>query len=412
MISKGSSFYLGRQTILNRRQDICGYELLFRSSDSNKAVIHDNMMATASVIHYAFTELGLNKALGKHKGFINIDQSFIYDELIDLLPSNQIGIELIGKFDNQEKLIERLNHLKNLGFTLTIDDFTDYESNKNILPLADIIKLDAITINEEVIAHYVKTLKTLYPKLQICAKRVGDREQAQRLYDMGIDLFQGFFFGQPEIISGRNFNPSEQAVIKLINLLNDNSDIDNLEKVFKMAPDLLISLLKLVNTASYNKNMPIKSITQAIIMLGTKQLRRWLQVLLFNMHKEKDPFSAPLLQIAAVRGFMLEKMTAAAGGEPHDQDIGFITGILSLINVLTGTPMQIVVQEFHLENIAKDALLNREGVLGQFLSIIEGLEQGNVNIPDNVLSEFPALTPERINKIQSEAIAMADDLLI
>lgn len=412
MISKGSSFYLGRQTILNRRQDIYGYELLFRSSDSNKAIIQDNMMATASVIHYAFTELGLNKALGKHKGFINIDQSFIYDELIDLLPQEQIGIELIGKFDNQEKLIERLTHLKQLGFTLTIDDFTDYDSNKNILPLADIIKLDAITINEEIIAHYVKTLKTLHPKLQICAKRVGDREQAQRLYNMGVDLFQGFFFGQPEIITGRNFNPAEQSVIKLINLLNNNADIDDIEKVFKMSPDLLISLLKLVNSAAYNRNMPIKSITQAIIMLGTKQLQRWLQVLLFNMYKEKDPFSTPLLHIAAVRGIMLEKITAVAGGEPHDQDIGFITGILSLLNVLTGTSMQTIVQEFHLDDVAKDALLNRDGVLGEFLTIIEGLEQGNIQIPDNIISNFPALTPEKINKIHIEAIGVAEGLLI
>ena len=72
MSNQHQEFFLGCQPILDRRQSICAYELLFRSSQSNAADILDDLQASASVISYAFGDLGIGSSLGKGKCFINV----------------------------------------------------------------------------------------------------------------------------------------------------------------------------------------------------------------------------------------------------------------------------------------------------------------------------------------------------
>jgi c-di-GMP-related signal transduction protein len=65
MVNQQHEIFLGCQPILDRRQSICAYELLFRSGQSNSAEILDDLQASASVISYAFGDLGISSSLGK-----------------------------------------------------------------------------------------------------------------------------------------------------------------------------------------------------------------------------------------------------------------------------------------------------------------------------------------------------------
>ena len=56
--------FLGRQPILDREQRLHAYELLFRSGSRNFAEVTDGVQATATVIANAFSELGIEAALG------------------------------------------------------------------------------------------------------------------------------------------------------------------------------------------------------------------------------------------------------------------------------------------------------------------------------------------------------------
>lgn len=68
--------FIGRQPILDRNHDMFAYELLFRSGNKqNSASVSDDLTATASVISTAFADLGVERALGPYKGFINCDAS-------------------------------------------------------------------------------------------------------------------------------------------------------------------------------------------------------------------------------------------------------------------------------------------------------------------------------------------------
>jgi c-di-GMP-related signal transduction protein len=64
--------YLGRQPILDRRSDVVGYELLFRSSLANFCDASDATTATSQVIVNAVLGVGLDRLLGGKQVVVDV----------------------------------------------------------------------------------------------------------------------------------------------------------------------------------------------------------------------------------------------------------------------------------------------------------------------------------------------------
>ncbi len=97
-------YFLGRQPILDRNQRIAGFELLFRASDVSYADIDDHSMASATVILNALTEFGIGEILGKYKGFFNVDSEMLMSDHLELLPREQVVIELLETIEVTESV--------------------------------------------------------------------------------------------------------------------------------------------------------------------------------------------------------------------------------------------------------------------------------------------------------------------
>jgi EAL and modified HD-GYP domain-containing signal transduction protein len=87
--------FLGRQPILDRKQNLAAFELLFRSGHFNGATIEDDVSASATVINHAFTELGVEAVLGKHPGYINLSAPLLMSDVIELLPRSKVVLEIL-----------------------------------------------------------------------------------------------------------------------------------------------------------------------------------------------------------------------------------------------------------------------------------------------------------------------------
>jgi EAL and modified HD-GYP domain-containing signal transduction protein len=57
--------------------------------------------------------------------------------------------------------------------------------------------------------------------------------------------------------------------------------------------------------------------------------------------------------------------------------MAFITGVLSLVDALFQAPLENILNDFNLSEEINGALLNRDGVLGKLVCVIETLEQEN-----------------------------------
>ena len=138
------NIFLARQPILDRDQRIVAYELLFRAGNTIGAAVTDDMQATASVIHHAFSEMGVQTVLGAQLGFINVSAEMLLSDMIELLPRAQVVLELLETIHVDDAIIERCRALKQRGFTLALDDFVFDESYRPLLMLVDIIKVDLL----------------------------------------------------------------------------------------------------------------------------------------------------------------------------------------------------------------------------------------------------------------------------
>jgi EAL and modified HD-GYP domain-containing signal transduction protein len=200
---------------------------------------------------------------------------------------------------------------------------------------------------------------------------------AAGLQALGVSLFQGYHFARPASLGVQRADPRKLAVLDLIAKLSGDEDDPVIEESFKSNPALALELLKLVNSAAYSLKTRIRSIKHAFAILGRKQLARWMQVLLFASDGDAAP--SPLMELALRRARFMEFVLTyrTHQGSTVLQDEAYMTGLLSLVDVLLGWPMDACIKHLNLADEIGAALLQREGTLGHLIDLCEALEAAN-----------------------------------
>lgn len=397
--------YLGRQPILDQQQQLLAYELLFRNGQANFADVTDGVAATATVISNAFTELGVGDALGDNLGFINVDEHFLFSELLELLPTHSVVLEILETVPPSAEVIARCQELKDKGYTLALDDFIHITPEyAELLTLADIIKVDIQPLSEAELRALAIQLKP-YGK-RLLAEKVDSREQMELCRSLGFDLFQGYYFAKPTIIAGKKLDHSQLALMRLMGLLLADADTAELEAALKPEPGLIVNLLRLTNSAGSGTLVRITSLKHAITVLGRRQLQRWLQLLLFASGKHGSTRN-PLLQLAATRGRLMELLAGAMKKEGSFSDEAFMVGIMSLMPTLLSLPIEEIIAPLPISLRAQEALRDNKGELGELLQLAIASESGTPESVAPFLLALPRITLPAFNHAIAEALTWA-----
>lgn len=397
--------FLGRQPILDRRQGLVAFELLFRNSHRNSAQVVDDTLATATVVANAFSELGLGNALGCLRAYINVDANFLLDDALELLPPEQVTLEVLETVVATPEVVARATALRERGFEIAIDDLAAADDPRlPLLATTNVVKIDLAAVPAVHLPALVTHLRHTDANLRLLAEKIDSAAQLAHCQQIGFDLYQGFYFARPAIITGRRLDNAKIVLLKLLAQIQDDVETTVLEQSFKQAPGLSINLLRLVNSVATGLPVRISSLRHAITVLGRRQLQRWLQLLLYTDPSGKANLDDPLLQLAATRGRIMELIAAhQAKGDERLSDQAFMVGVLSLTPALFNIPMAQVLGQVALAAPICDALLSGKGRLGQFLSVVEAMEQDDPTALGDPLRELPTLRPE----ILSAALAVA-----
>lgn len=150
------------------------------------------------------------------KDFIYID---IYEYFVKLvekynIPPRRLNLEItessiLLNFEKQVVLIEKL---RDYGFRVEMDDFGSGYSSFNLLKdiSFDILKIDMEFLKEtknpersvQILHSIVKLSKRL--SMPVISEGVETKEQVELLSEIGVDLYQGFYFSEP--IKVEDFN--------------------------------------------------------------------------------------------------------------------------------------------------------------------------------------------------------------
>lgn len=175
----------------------------------------------------------------------------------------------------------------------------------------------------------------------------------------------------------RDLAPMEASVIRLLGLLSRNADVADVTTIIKRDPAIKYNLLRYLNSAklclaAYGG---FRSFEQATMLLGYRQLSRWLSMyLLHSIVEEQLP---ELYLMAVTRGRQMELLAELSGRSTAERDLIFITGAFSLVDRMLGVSMEAVLAELGLvEGPVAEALLHGDGEYMPFLRYALASENG------------------------------------
>ena len=398
------NFFLARQPILNRGQRLVGYELLFRDAHTaSTAEFRDDASATATVIAHA-SELGMELVVGDQLAFVNVDEVGLMSDFIRFLPHDKVILEILETVEATPAVLERVRELKRAGFRFALDDVIGETVDvQKLQPLCDVIKVDIKQMKPGTLAALTKVLKN--PKQKLLAEKVETVEEFRQCMDLGFEYFQGYYFARPVILSGKKISPSQRSVLHLLDLIDTDASSHEIESMVKHDALITLNLLRLVNTPAVGTRYRINSVGHALMVLGRRQLRRWLQILLYVKSGGAHEFTSPLLQLATTRGKTIELLVEhTRPGQRTSADIGFTVGVMSLMDTLFSIHMQELLDSVNVLDEVRTALLERAGDYGVLLSLIENIERGRDTVALGQMLEQIAVRPAELYAIQLAAI--------
>ncbi len=367
-----TSIFVARQPIYDRQLDVYAYELLFRSNESNQASVRDGDQATSEVLVNSIIDIGLDNIVGPRPAFINMTRGFLTGALPLPLMNEHVVLEVLETLSPDDELIAGLKALAASGYQIALDDFVFRSELRPLLEIAHIVKLDVPALGPDGVSAHVVLLRDYAVKL--LAEKVETQDDLARCQALGFDYFQGYFFCQPEIVTGKRPEGNRLVVLELLAKLQDPlTEAVELEKLIARDASLAYRLLRYINSAFYGLRSTVRSIKHALNLLGPAVTRQWASLIL--MVRLADGKPRELLVTGMIRAKMCELIGSTDPESTADQY--FTIGLFSILDALMDMPLAIVLDALPLTAEAKSALSDHSGLLGNTLQNVLDYERGH-----------------------------------
>nr|WP_298378733.1 HDOD domain-containing protein [uncultured Halomonas sp.] len=401
--SNGTTVLFARQPIYDRQRQIAGYELLFRPTAGVNALIEpfDGDLATQQVMLSAFTETNIREVCENTPAFINFTANTLKAE-IPFSPSEMV-IEVLETVEADEEVVAAIKRYRKRDYPIALDDYRSKTADHPLLPLADIVKLDYPFYTAEELLQVVTRLKRAHPHLKIIAEKIETHEDFLICQQAGCDLFQGYFLSRPVPVEGQHMPHSRLTVLALLTELNrDGASIRELTETIQRDAFMSVRLMKMANSAYYQRPQDITSVEMAVALLGQRRIRNLASMLALSKLDDKPH---ALQKLALTRGYLCEGLAANL---QDDSISGFTVGLFSSLDAFFDRPLGDVLQELPLHASLKEAILEHRGPMGLVLATALHIERGELDAIDWPALNALGLPVERISHAQQSAVGMVN----
>ncbi|OIQ01076.1 MAG: hypothetical protein AUK35_00490 [Zetaproteobacteria bacterium CG2_30_46_52] len=391
---------IARQPIFDRDLNLVSYELLFRNTNKNQQQSADNM--TAQVMVTALMDIGIEKLADGKRVTINATESLLLGNigLLDVLPPDLVGIEVLEDVEVSSAIIQSCLGLQARGFKIYMDDVVYAPHLIPLLEIADVIKVDLpLTKN---LAEDVRILRKFKGKL--LAEKVETLEEYELVKALDFDFVQGYFFSKPEIVQGRKLADSKLAILRATQKIMRANAISDIHDVIKQDVSLSYRLLKYINSAAFGLRSPVKSIEQALSLLGLNNIRRWISLLSLATLGENK--STELFKISLFRAQFLELLAKARHKQQSEDD--FLLGMFSILDALLDISMEQALESLFLPPKIQQGLTEPTSDMGQRLGLCKSLESGDIDAVQAWQETHQDIAISKVFEINNQAMFWAD----
>ncbi len=380
----------------DRNMSVSAYSLFTRKNNflMNPSLLGSRQFDGAAYVDglELIQELGTTTLSGGKPIFVSLNNISIFSSLeSECKNTNHAPILLIDQtFPPVSMYTDRIRELRQFGYHFAIRNLPVhcYEDYAPILSQMDYILIDCQKIDAVKASFY---FRKLYPDICICASNIPDMETFGKLSPAEtISLFEGTFFRMPVTRGEHKVSPLKINYISLLNLMEeDDFDLTKAADIISQDTALIISLLRLANTRSFNSE--ITSVRVAVSMLGQKDLTRWIQTTVIEKLCSDKPNE--LMRLSLLRAKFAENLAPVFGMAMRSQEL-FLTGLFSILDIILDCSMEEALSMVRVSGKIRAALLEHTGSLAEVLHFIVKYESAewqevsrqlvlkNIEIPD------------------------------
>lgn len=403
--------FIGRQPIFNLHEQVVAYELLYRSKNINAFPLVDSDAATVDVLVNSFLSIGIDEVTKGKPCFVNFTENLLNSTLTDFLNPAQVVIEILEDVPINLKLVERVRELKSLGYKIALDDFildNRVEVYDELFAYVDYIKVDFLLTPLLERMEIENKVKENFPHITLLAEKVETRNQFDVAKHSGYELFQGYFFEQPQIIKATDIPVNALQYFHIVSLLKDEEpDIGMLVANIERDISLTYKLLQLINNSSKRSKSKVRSIKQAILLLGLAELRKWIYLLAMR-EIDKNP-DTDLFKELMLTSLFRAKVCEKLAKQSHKQNFSeyFLIGMFSLIDSLLQRPMDIILKQLPFPEEITETILGAQTEMTPYLDFSIALGKIDWVTLEKLAPKFD-LDMEDIDLLYNEALEWAE----
>lgn len=396
---------IARQPIVDSQGTVWAYELFDRSTQANARDAGSDISLLFNAMADSSNALGIeSKTI-----FINrTHQSLMHDHL-DLVRPERIVIEVgpVPQHEPQgiEHLQTTLGDLRRNGYRLAFNHTVLAPVYRSWQALADFVKIDMLVTRPDVLKPMVAAVRAR-TQARIVAEKVETAEAHTSAEQEGIELFQGYWVGHPQVTKIKVVAPAHTNVLQLFSLVRQGAEIEDIETLLKRDAVLGFNLLRTINSAGFGLTQKVTSFRHAVMLLGMQRLARWTALLLASSRSGEG--TSVIGTTAVVRGRMME-LLGTGHLQPDAVDQAFMVGIFSLLDEMLAVDMPTALGMLNLGPEIRDAILLRTGTLGRMLALTQAAESSDDAAFASTAMEL-GYSSHHINSAHLEALVWADSL--
>jgi c-di-GMP-related signal transduction protein len=362
--------FVARQPILTKEEKVFGYELLFRDGIEDYFCPEDAEAASKIMLDSSLI-MGLDVLCNGGRAFVNCTRDMLLKDYVTLLPSSQTVVEILESVEPDDLVVAACQRLKEGGYMIALDDFAMGDKREPLTDIADIIKVDVRSTSLEERAAMVKRYGPC--RCRMLAEKVETREEFMAAKKAGFAYFQGYFFRRPETVKTHAVPGNQLNYIKMLQVVSKPElEPREIENAIKGEASLCYRLLRYMNSASFAFASEIHSVRHALSMLGEREVRRWVRLVVTLAAGQNK--SSDLVLSALVRARFCELLSPKV---KHGETDLFLLGLLSLMDSILELPMTDVLERLPLDQETKAVLLGGTSYLRPLYQLMLAQESGD-----------------------------------
>jgi len=362
--------FIARQPILDAKLNLCGYELLFRARDDNRAGAHPD--ATGELIASSTMLFDWDGLLGGANAHINFGAAELLSGVALLLPAGQTVVEIPATLDFTDDLMRAVKDLRQAGYRIALDGYERQGNLGAVLRHVDFVKVDFLKTSQAECESIGRELAR--ESVKLIAKKIETWRVFESAKGMGYGYFQGHFFLEPQVLKRKEIEGTKLHCLELLRLVQQRPlDLGRVEASLKQEPALMYKLLRYLNSPLMGRQTEIQSVQNAIALIGEDEFRRWASLVAVVLPAAEKP--GELVRTALTRAFFCEAL-ARAKRQGTKSDEYFLMGLFSVMSAILDRPLKHILAEVAVSANVRDALLGTPNELRFALDAARAFEQG------------------------------------